>query len=98
MKMRTTVLLLVTLFVGATLCFAADQNLGTWKLNEAKSKIDAGLPNNLTVVYEAASVRLKATVDGVDGQGNPRITSGRASMMAKTMRSPAIPVPIRGRS
>src|ERR1035441_2067469 len=71
MKMRTTVLLLVTLFVGATLCFAADQNLGTWKLNEAKSKIDAGLPKNLTVVYEAAGDSLKATVDGVDGQGKP---------------------------
>jgi hypothetical protein len=71
MKMRTTILLLVTLFVGATLCFAADQNLGTWKLNEAKSKIDAGLPKNLTVVYEAAGDSLKATVDGVDGQGKP---------------------------
>ena len=71
MKMRTTVLLLVTLLVGATLCFAADLNLGTWKLNEAKSKIDAGLPKNLTVVYEAAGDSIKATVDGVDGQGTP---------------------------
>jgi hypothetical protein len=71
MKLRTTVLLLVTLFVGATLCFAADPNLGTWKLNEAKSKIEAGLPKNLTVVYEAVGDSVKATVDGVDGQGKP---------------------------
>jgi hypothetical protein len=71
MKMRTTVLLLVTLFVSATVCFAADPNLGTWKLNEAKSKIDAGLPKNLTVVYEAVGDSVKATVDGVDGQGKP---------------------------
>jgi hypothetical protein len=71
MKLRTTVLLLVTLLVGATLCFAADPNIGTWKLNEAKSKIDAGLAKNLTVTYEAAGDSIKATVDGVDGQGKP---------------------------
>ena len=47
MKTRTAVLLLVTLVVGAGLCFAADPNMGTWKLNEAKSKIDAGMPKNL---------------------------------------------------
>jgi len=71
MKLRTTVLLLVTFLVGATLCLAADLNLGSWKLNEAKSKIDAGLPKNLTVQYEAVGDSIKATVDGVDGQGKP---------------------------
>jgi hypothetical protein len=71
MKLRTTVLLLVILAAGATLCFAADLNLGTWKLNEAKSKIDAGLPKNLTVVYAAVGDSVKGTVDGVDGKGNP---------------------------
>lgn len=71
MKTRTTVLVLVTLAIGATLCFAADPNIGTWKLNEAKSKIDAGMPKNLTVVYEVAGDKIKATVDGVDGQGKP---------------------------
>ncbi len=71
MKMRTTVLLLVTLAIGATLCFASDVNMGTWKLNEAKSKIDAGLAKNLTVVYEMDGDKIKATVDGVDGQGTP---------------------------
>lgn len=71
MKTRTAVLLLVTLFTGVTLCFAADPNLGTWKLNEAKSKLAPGLPKNITVVYVAAGDNLKATVDGVDGQGKP---------------------------
>lgn len=51
--------------------FPADLNLGTWKLNEAKSKIDAGLPKNLTVVYEAVGDSIKATVDAVDAQGKP---------------------------
>jgi hypothetical protein len=71
MKLRSTVLLLVTFLVGATLCLAADLNLGTWKLNEAKSKIDAGASKNLTVKYEMMGDSVMATVDGVDGQGKP---------------------------
>ena len=43
--------------------------LGTWKLNEAKSKIGAGSPKNHTVVYEAAGDDIKVTVDGVDSAG-----------------------------
>jgi len=69
--LRTSVLLLVTLLIGATMCFAADPNLGTWKLNEGKSKIAAGLPKNTTVTYDAAGDGIKATVEGVDGQGKP---------------------------
>jgi hypothetical protein len=71
MKTRTTVLTVVMLFVGLTMCFASNPNLGTWKLNEAKSKLSPGLPKNLTVVYAAASDNIKATIDGVDGQGKP---------------------------
>jgi hypothetical protein len=71
MKTRTTVLVLVALAIGATLCFASDVNMGTWKLNEAKSKIDAGTPKNLTVIYEMDGDKVKVTVDGVDGQGKP---------------------------
>ena len=71
MKMRTTAILLVTLVLGATLCFAADPNIGTWKLNEAKSKLVAGMSKNTTVTYEAVGDKVKVTVDGVDGKGNP---------------------------
>jgi hypothetical protein len=46
-----------------------DLNMGTWKLNEAKSKIGAGAPKNHTVVYEAVGDEVKVTVDGVDGAG-----------------------------
>jgi len=64
--------MLVMLFVGVTMCFAAaNPNLGTWKLNEAKSKLGAGMPKNLTVVYEAAGDNIKGTIDGVDGMGKP---------------------------
>ena len=71
MKTRTVVLTLLTLFVGLTICFASNPNLGTWKLNEAKSKIAPGTPKNLTVVYEAAGDSIKGTIDGVDGEGKP---------------------------
>ena len=71
MKTRTIVVLLVTLLACVALGFAADPNLGTWKLNEGKSKIQAGAPKNLTVVYEMAGDSMKAIVDGVDGKGNP---------------------------
>src|ERR1700719_4406711 len=71
MKARSTVLTLVMLFVGLVMCFAANPSLGTWKLNEAKSKLSPGLPKNLTVKYEAVGDSIKATVDGVDPKGNP---------------------------
>jgi hypothetical protein len=45
--------------------------MGTWKLNEAKSKLAAGMAKNTTVVYEAAGDNIKVTVDGVDKDGKP---------------------------
>jgi hypothetical protein len=62
---------LLLCFVGAGVCFADDAFLGTWKLNEAKSKIGAGSPKLNTVVYEAAGDSVKVTVDGTDGEGKP---------------------------
>jgi hypothetical protein len=43
--------------------------MGTWKLNEAKSKFAPGAPKNHTVVYEAAGDNVKVTVDGTDADG-----------------------------
>ena len=71
MRTRTIVLTVATCLVGLTMCFAENAHLGTWKLNEAKSKLSAGLPKNSTVAYEAVGDKIKATVDGVDGKGNP---------------------------
>jgi len=45
--------------------------MGTWKLNEAKSKLPAGAPKNTMVVYETAGDNVKVTVDGIDGDGKP---------------------------
>ena len=51
--------------------FAADPNIGSWKLNEAKSKIAAGAAKNVTVVYTAVGDSYKCVVDGVDAAGKP---------------------------
>jgi hypothetical protein len=71
MKARATLLTLALCFVGAAVCFAADGFIGTWKLNEAKSKLSAGIPKNSTVVYEAAGDNVKVTIDGTDSDGKP---------------------------
>ncbi len=70
MKKRTIALTIAMCFAALTLCFASPQ-MGTWKLNEAKSKFAPGAPKNNTVVYEAAGDNIKVTVDGVDAQGKP---------------------------
>lgn len=71
MKARTTILTLLVCFVAGAMCFASDANMGTWKLNEAKSKMAAGMGKNSTVVYEAAGDQVKVTVDGTDSKGTP---------------------------
>jgi hypothetical protein len=71
MKRRVILFTLAALFVGVTVSLAADPHMGTWKLNEAKSKFSPGATKNNTVVYEAAGDSVKVTVDGVDGEGNP---------------------------
>jgi hypothetical protein len=71
MKARATVLTLALCFVGAAVCFAADGFMGTWKLNETKSKLSPGTPKNSTVVYEASGDNVKVTIDGTDSDGKP---------------------------
>ena len=71
MKARATILILALCFVGVVVCFAADGFIGTWKLNEAKSKLSPGTPKNTTVVYEAVGDNVKVTIDGTDGDGQP---------------------------
>jgi len=69
MKTKTTGLILALCLFGAAVCFADDPQMGTWKLNEAKSKFAPGRPKNHTVVYEAAGDNVKVTVDGTDKDG-----------------------------
>ena len=74
MKAKAISLVLPLVFASVVVGFVANQdnpNLGTWKLNEANSKIPAGAPKNTTVTYEAAGDMIKVTVDGVDAAGKP---------------------------
>jgi hypothetical protein len=71
MKARMIAVVMVLCLAGAAVCLADDAQMGTWKLNEAKSKFSPGAQKNTTVVYEAAGDSVKVTVDGVDGDGKP---------------------------
>jgi len=69
MRIRTIILNITLCLVGVAVCFAADANMGTWKLNEAKSKINPAGPKNHTVIYEAAGDNTKVTVHGTTSDG-----------------------------
>jgi hypothetical protein len=71
MKAKTIAMTLAFCFVAWAMCFASDVNMGTWKLNEAKSKFAPGTPKNTTVVYEASGDNVKVTIDGTGNDGNP---------------------------
>ena len=94
------------LAVGLTLAFsstafAASNSpfIGTWKMNVAKSKSSAALPQSSTDVVEAAGEGIKSTQDSVsakglknhgtytanfDGKTYPRVGSGLFSSIAFT--------------
>jgi hypothetical protein len=61
----------VAVLVSGATVLAADNWLGTWKLNVAKSKFVPGPPpQHMTIQYEAAADGgIKFTGDGVNGQG-----------------------------
>ncbi len=72
MKTKTIGLIVaLCFFAAAAVSFADDPQMGTWKLNEAKSKIAPGVAKNNTVVVEAAGDDIKVTVDGTDSDGKP---------------------------
>ena len=60
---------IISLALAAGSWAADDGVMGTWKLNEAKSKIAPGAPKNHTVTYASAGDQIKVTVDGTDGEG-----------------------------
>jgi hypothetical protein len=70
MKSKTLLVTLALCFATGTACFAANANMGTWKLNVKKSKL-GGMGRNNTVVYSSTLFQTKVTIDGVDGHGKP---------------------------
>jgi hypothetical protein len=69
MKTRTILGSLAAFFAVAALAFAADANMGTWKLNDSKSTFGAGAAKSTSVVYEASGDSVKVTVNAVDKDG-----------------------------
>jgi hypothetical protein len=71
MRTRIAVLVVALLLMAAAACFAANAQLGTWKLNESKSKLMPGTGKNTTVVYTEQKDKIRVTVEGVDKDGKP---------------------------
>ena len=71
MKTRTMLFTLIMCFVGLSVCFADDASMGTWKLNEAKSKLSSSGPKNTSVVYAAEGDNVKVTIEGVTADNKP---------------------------
>jgi len=71
MKIKTIGLTLALCFLAAAACLAADPQMGTWKLNETKSKITPGTLKNTHVVYSSMFGQVKIKADGIDANGKP---------------------------
>jgi hypothetical protein len=74
MKVRMLLLTAALCFAGTAMSFAQSPHMGTWKLDEAKSKIPAGVVKNSTVTYANDGDNVKVTTDGTDGDGKPMHT------------------------
>jgi len=70
-KTRIAVMAAVLSFAMTVVSFAANPQMGTWKLNEAKSKLVPGMGKNTTVTYVEHNDKIRITVDGVDKNGKP---------------------------
>ncbi len=71
MKIKTIGLTVAICSLVGAVSFAADLQLGTWKLNEAKSKATPGMGKVMMVTYKNTLGNVKVTVDGVDAKGKP---------------------------
>jgi hypothetical protein len=71
LKTRIAVMTVVLSFAMTVASLAANPQMGTWKLNEAKSKLAPGMGKNTAVTYTEQGDKIKVTVDGVDKDGKP---------------------------
>ena len=68
-KTRIVVVAVALSFAAATGCFAGNAQMGTWKVNEAKSKQAPGMGKTNTVMYAEKKDQIQVTVDGTDKDG-----------------------------
>jgi hypothetical protein len=74
MKLRAIAVCLVLCFAGAIFCLAENATMGSWKLDEAKSKFSPGSPKSTMVTYESAGDSIKVTIDGTSFDDKPTHT------------------------
>ena len=69
MKTRTTLITVALWITAAAVSFAASAHMGTWKLNEAKSKLQSGAKNTTVTYAPAKGDMVKLTAEGMrDGK------------------------------
>ena len=73
MRNKTLGLVLAICFLATGVSFAEifDVQIGTWKLDPARSTLSRSMGRNDMVDYERSFMKTKVTVSGVDGHGNP---------------------------
>ncbi|HEU0207862.1 MAG TPA: hypothetical protein VFQ78_02685 [Candidatus Udaeobacter sp.] len=70
MKIKALVVTFAVWVAAGAICFAANPAIGTWKLNEAQSKIPKAMAKNKMVVYKSGRMgKTTVIVDGVDAKG-----------------------------
>jgi hypothetical protein len=83
MKARTVTLALMVCFLGKVVLFAQDVQMGTWRLNAAKSKFSARAMRYSVVVFQAAGEEVSVTVGGTDAHGKPARNEWRGKFNGK---------------
>jgi len=69
MKARTIALTIALCFIAVSAFAGSDALMGTWKLNEAKSKLPPGATKIHTVIYEAIGDQVRVTVKSTTAKG-----------------------------
>jgi hypothetical protein len=73
MNPRLLAVAVVISTIGTASCFGiTNPHIGTWKFNASRSHIPSGIGKNSTVVYSELGDRIKATMDGTEGDGRPK--------------------------
>jgi len=64
-------MMLAVVYVGTPPCYAASPQMGTWSLNEAKSKLNPKGAKITKTVYASVGGQVKITLDGIGADGRP---------------------------
>ena len=71
MNSRIAVVTVALSVMATAACFGANPHVGTWKVNESKSKEGMDMGKTNTVTYAEKKDQLQVTVDGMSKEGKP---------------------------